>query len=563
MKGAERGFDYVVVGAGAAGCVIANRLSADPNCRVALVEAGPSDRPFLQKLKTSLPVGNILLLPHAKYNWQYTFDGGEALGHRELPCPRGKLMGGSTSVNGTVYIRGDARDYDDWAAQGNAGWSWNDVLPAFLAHEDWRGDPSPWHSRGGELTVERPRTFNPLSEAFVQAAQDAGHRRNPDFNAGEQAGFERYFLNQRNGVRCSSSKAFLTPVLARANLTVYPDTLVERIAFRAGRAIGGHVRRGGSSFLLQADREVVLSAGAIGSPHLLMLSGVGPAGELRRHDIQVVADLPGVGANLQDHPTVFVSRSNPSGESYALSLRSAARILMSPLAYAWGRGGMLASNAAEAGGFIRTVPGLDRCDIQMTFLVGLKGTARTIPSEHGFLLLVQLLRPRSRGRVALVSARPEDKPVLHAGFLEDSEDVDALARGLSEARRILAEKSLRRFAGPEIEPGAAIRSEPELRSFILRQVGTAYHPVGTCKMAPAGDPFAVVDPQMAVYGLAGLSVADASIMPTIIGGNTAAPAMMIGERAAGFIRARQDAGRSADARALRPESAATGAVVQA
>lgn len=547
MKHRNSSFDYVIVGAGAAGCVLANRLSADPACRVALVEAGPSDRTFANRIKTSLPVGNILLLPHARYNWQYQFSGGEGVGNRSLPCPRGKLFGGSTSVNGTVYIRGDARDYDDWEALGNTGWGWSDVLPAFLKHEDWRGSASPWHAQGGELTVERPRSFNPLAEAFVQAAQDGGHPRNPDFNGHDQEGFERYLLNQRNGVRWSSSRAFLAPALQRANLTVFADTTVERVETRHGRAVGVRVRSGGDVLALHANCEVILSAGAIGSPHLLLLSGIGPAAELRRLGIQVVQDLPGVGGNLQDHPTVFVSRTNPSGESYALSPRSLGRVLTSPLAYLWSRSGMLASNAAEAGGFIRTRPGLERCDIQMTFLVGLKDNARTIPRRHGFLLLVQLLRPLSRGRLALASAQPDVKPTLTPGFLEHAEDLDTLVRGLSEARKILGASSLAGFAGEEIEPGPSVASEAELRAFIRGQVGTAYHPVGTCKMGPVRDAEAVVDSTLLVHGVQGLRVADASIMPTIIGGNTAAPSMMIGERAASFIL---------DERALLPEKRA-------
>ena len=528
-------FDYIIVGAGAAGCVLANRLSADPGCRVALLEAGESDRTFANRIKTSLPVGNILLLPHARYNWQYEFTGGPGVGHRVMPCPRGKLFGGSTSVNGTVYIRGDARDYDDWEAAGNPGWGWRDVLPAYLRHEDWHGEPSPFHAQGAELSVERPRSFNPLSAAFIEAAQELGHRRNPDFNSAEQAGFERYHLNQRNGVRWSSSRAFLTPALARRNLSLFAGCLVERVEMRHGRAAGVRVRQGSDTFVLRADGEVVLSAGAIGSPQLLMLSGIGPAAQLRRHGIPVVQDLPGVGGNLQDHPTVFVSRRNPSAESYALSPRALSRILMSPFAYAVRRSGMLASNAAEAGGFVRTLPDLERCDIQMTFLVGLKDSARTIPREHGFLLLVQLLRPLSRGRIELASARPEDKPVLNAGFLEDEADVATLRRGLRAARAILGANSLRKFSGGEIEPGESISSDAELDALIRRQVGTAYHPVGTCRMGPATDLRSVVDPRLAVHGVEGLRVADASIMPSIIGGNTAAPSMMIGERAAEFI----------------------------
>jgi choline dehydrogenase-like flavoprotein len=537
------GFDYVIVGAGAAGCVLANRLTADPAARVALVEAGPSDLGFPVNLKTSLPVGNIFLLPHARYNWQHEFSGGAGVGHRTLICPRGKLFGGCTSVNGTVYIRGHRSDYDDWAALGNPGWRWNDVLPFYKRQEDWRGPASPLHGQGGELTVERPRTHNPLSHRFVAAAVEAGHAANADFNGDTQDGYGLYHLNQRRGIRLSASRAFLHPVLQRPNLQVFADTLVERVEMTGRRAVGVRIAEpGGRRRLLTADVEVILAGGAINSPQLLMLSGIGPAAQLRRHGIAVVHDAPGVGANLQDHPTVFVARANPSAESYALSARSWPRVALSPLQYLLRRSGLLASNAAEAGGFVRTLPHLERPDVQMTFLVGLKGNARTIPREHGFMLLVQLLRPISRGRVELASARPDDKPVLHPAFLEHGDDVATLVRGLQVARRIFASPALAPVSGAELQPGAGIAGDADLAAFVRQQVGTAYHPVGTCRMGPAEDPLAVVDARLAVHGIKALRVVDASVMPTIIGGNTAAPSMMIGERGAAFVLAAQRGG---------------------
>ncbi|MCK9512488.1 MAG: GMC family oxidoreductase N-terminal domain-containing protein [Pigmentiphaga sp.] len=528
-------FDYIVVGAGSAGCVIANRLSADPSIQVALIEAGESDRAFPLNAKTSLPVGNIFLLSDPRYNWQYRMEGGPGTQDRELPCPRGKLLGGCSSVNGTVYIRGHASDYDDWAALGNTGWSYADVLPAYLRHEHRHGSASPLHGSQGELHVQRPKANHPLAHAFVAAATEAGHVRNDDFNGASQDGFGLYELNQHNGVRQSSSRAFLHPVLHRSNLTVLTDTRVERLLFSGSRAEGMTVLHRGERRALRASREVILAGGTISSAHLLLLSGIGPQPQLRQFGIPVIRELPGVGGNLQDHPTIFLAVEDPSGETYALSARSLPRVLLSPLSYLAQRRGMLASNAAEAGGFLRTLPELARPDVQMTLLVGLKDNARTIPRRHGYVLLVQLLRPLSRGSLELASADPLAAPRIRANFLEHTQDLETLVRGLQAARRIVASPALTRYSGHEIEPGPQVSTSGDIEAAIRRQVLTAYHPVGTCKMGPASDPFAVVDPQLRVHGIDGLRVADASIMPTIIGGNTSAPAMMIGERCAEFI----------------------------
>ena len=536
MTTEAQGFDYIVVGAGSAGCVLANRLSANPNCRVALVEAGSSDLGWPLNLKTSLPIGNVFLLGRQATDWGHGFTAPGANDGREIPCPRGRLYGGSSSVNGGVYMRGHPDDYADWAALGNAGWDWPQVLAAFKAHEDWHGPASALHGQGGELDVSRLKTPNPISLALVAAAVQAGHAQNPDHNGAQQDGFGQYWVNQRNSVRLSSSRAFLHPALARRNLTIFSDALVERLELRGSRCTGLTLRHAGERKTLHAG-EVVLSAGTIASPQLLMLSGIGPEAELRRHGIAVQHRLEGVGLNLQDHPAVSLALRDPSGESYALTPRAWAGLAAAPLRYLFAGTGMLASNGAEAGGFARTLPGLARPDVQFTLLVGLKRAANELPREHGLVLMVNACRPLGRGRLTLRSAAPEDRPVLHHGFLEHEADIQTLVRGLREARRIVAQPAMARFCGEELSPGPALQTDAQLAELVRQSVVTVYHPVGTCKMSPASDPLAVVDPELRVHGLEGLRVADASIMPTLIGGNTSAPAMMIGERAASFMLA--------------------------
>ena len=527
-------FDYIVIGSGSAGSLMANRLSADPANRVALIEAGPSDKKWPVNLKTAMPVGNIFLLPHAKYNWKQALTGNAAVNNRTINFPRGKLFGGCSAINGGVYIRGQKADYEAWAKAGNDGWAYDDVLPAFKAVENYAGPDTPWHGKGGELDVQKPKSWNPVSAAIVDAAEQAGHRRNDDFAGDRQDGFGRYDLNQRNGTRLSSARAFLHPALKRANLTVLDETMVRRILFDRGRAVGLEIEKNGARSTIAARREIILCAGATNSPQLLMLSGIGPQDHLRDMGIDLVHHLPGVGAHLQDHPTVHVAMENPSAESYAVSAKVLPRILASPFKYLAKREGMLASNVAEAGGFLCT-DGTGRPDIQITFLARLKLDARSVPRRHGYMGLIQLLRPKSTGSVRLASNRPEDKPVIDPNFFADPYDMQTLIAGFRECRRIFAQPALAAMTGAEIEPGAQCQSDSEIDNALRKIVNTAYHPTGTCKMGPDSDPMAVVDSRLRVRGVSGLRVVDASVMPDIISGNTSAPTMMMAQRAAIFI----------------------------
>ncbi len=377
-------------------------------------------------------------------------------------------------------------------------------------------------------------SWNPVSAAIVDAAEQAGHRRNDDFASDRQDGFGRYDLNQRSGTRLSSARAFLHPVLDRANLTVMADTMVRRILFDRGRAVGLEIETGGARSTIAARREIILCAGATNSPQLLMLSGIGPQDHLREMGIDLVHHLPGVGAHLQDHPTVHVAMENPSAESYAVSAKVLPRILASPFKYLLKREGMLASNVAEAGGFLCT-DGTGRPDIQITFLAGLKLDARSVPRRHGYMGLIQLLRPKSSGSVRLASNRPEDKPVIDPNFFADPYDMQTLIAGFRACRHIFAQPALAAMTGAEIEPGAQHQSDVEIGAALRKIVNTAYHPTGTCKMGPDSDPMAVVDNRLRVRGVSGLRVVDASVMPDIISGNTSAPTMMIAQRAAQFI----------------------------
>lgn len=528
-------FDYIVIGAGSAGCVVANRLSSSSDNRVCVLEAGPSDRPLLTALRVNIPPGNTTLLNSPRFNWGYRWTGGELLKRRLFPCPRGRILGGTSAVNGMVYIRGHHCDYDEWAALGNRGWAYADVLPFFKKHENRERGGDEYHGTGGELNVASLRFLNPITRAFLAASRDLRMPANEDFNGAEQEGTGPYDVTQKNGERYSSSRAFLHPALGRKNVNVLTDALVLRINFESGRAASVTIRRGGEVSTIRARREIVLSGGAINSPHLLMVSGIGAAADLRRFGIDVVHDAPGVGANLQDHPTIGLKIEDLSRNSFAVTARSIVPFAWSGLQYALTRRGRFTSNIVEAGGFVRTRPDLERPDIQLIVMVASRPIDQMFPYAHAFVLGSILLRPKSRGRVELVSPDPARQMVLHPNFLADEEEIAPLIAGLRLSRRILRGAPFQGIAGEEQLPGRPVDSDEQLRDYILSNIGTSYHPVGTCRMGPRGDRMAVVDERLQVRGVDGLRIADTSIMPTIVGGNTNAPAMMIGERCADFI----------------------------
>ncbi len=522
-------YDYIIVGAGSAGCVLANRLSADPSVRVLLLEAGPSDwHPFIH-----MPAGLAKLVGKKGVNWNYDTEPEAQLDGRTLWWPRGKVLGGSSSINAMCYIRGHRRDYDDWAAAGATGWDWDSVLPYFRRSEDNTRGEDALHGAGGPLGVSDLRHRNPLSEAFVAAGIQAGIPATADFNGPSQEGVGFYQVTQRNGARCSSAAAYLAPVRARRNLRVVTRAQVRKLVVRNGRIDGVlYTVAGRGAFCEGVGREVILSGGAINSPQLLMLSGIGPADHLRGHGIDVLVDAPGVGANLQDHLDIctLTRSTRPITYDRTNDLRIA-------LEYYLFRRGIGTSNIAEAGAFVRSSLAPDeRPDIQLHFVPAmLENHGRTRLPGHGFTVHACGLRPRSRGRLLLRSADGGDPMRIQAGYLTDPDGFDrAMMREcVRVSREVLAQPALAPFRGEEIAPGAAAQDDAALDAFIRRKAETIYHPVGTCRMG--SDPHSVVDPQLRVRGVEGLRVVDASVMPTLIGGNTNAPTMMIAERAADLI----------------------------
>ncbi len=525
-------YDYIIVGAGSAGCVLASRLSEDPKVKVLLLEAGGPDN----RRECHIPVAFSKLFKTA-CDWTYYTEPEAKLGNRSLYWPRGKMLGGSSSMNAMIYIRGHRSDYDGWRNLSNPGWGFRDVLPYFKRSEKQQNGASEYHGEGGPLAVSNLRSPNPLSQAFIEAAEQCGFPRNSDFNAETQEGFGFYQVTQCDGKRCSTADAFLKPAMSRANLKVKTGVQVFDIIVERKRAVAVSLQQDNGSVQEHAEREIILCAGSIGSPHLLMLAGIGPAERLRSLGIPVLLDLPGVGANLQDHPAVPVAYqcTQPISLLNAEGLSGLARYMVF-------KDGMLTSNVAEAGGFLRIRDDSAAPDLQFHFGPGYYVDHGFQKSKyHAFTLGPTLIRPRSRGRITLRSSNPLDSPLIEANYFSDSRDVEVMLEGVKLARRIASADAFEKYRGPEMLPGTDAKDDGALRQHIEKYAATLYHPVGTCKMG--NDPTAVVDSELRVRGVDGLRVVDASVMPVITGGNTNAPTIMIAEKAADLIRGRSLAGQ--------------------
>lgn len=532
-------YDYVIVGGGSAGCVLANRLSADGRNSVCLVEAGPTDRNPLIRM----PLGIIPLVRGWFCNWKFWSEPQAHLCGRRLYQPRGKVLGGSSAINATVYTRGHPSDYDHWAALGCEGWSYRDVLPYFIKSETFEPSCSdadrPFHGANGPLNVSERRHDNPLSKAFVRAAVQAGHQQNRDFNGARQEGVGMFHVFQKGGQRHSNARAYLAPAAGRTNLTVLTATHATRVLFQGSTAVGVRVLRKGRYQDLRATKEVILSAGTFQSPQLLMLSGIGPGEELGRHGIEVLKELPGVGANLQDHLDVIVETRARSRVGVSFVPGAWPRLLLGWMNYVFRRKGEFTSNAAEAGGFFRSSDEEAVPDIQWHFLPAPNGQhgldLSGVMTRYGYCLMSYDLRPASRGVVGLNSADPLAPPRIDPNYAAEARDVERLVLAIRETRRVLAQPALDAHRGVEIAPGAHLQSDEELADYVRRTAEIAYHPVGTCTMGPAGDTSSVVDARLRVHGVQRLRVVDCSIMPTVPGSNTNAPATMIGEKGADMI----------------------------
>jgi choline dehydrogenase-like flavoprotein len=525
-------FDYVVVGGGSAGCVIASRLSEDPRSSVCLLEAGGSGESFL----INMPFGVAIMLPTPIHNWAFHTVPQAGLNGRRGYQPRGRALGGSSAINAMIYVRGHPWDYDHWASLGNAGWSYADVLPYFKRAENNETLHDEFHGAGGPLNVAELRTPNPFQQHFFDACRQLQLPATRDFNGARQEGVGTYQVTQKDGERCSAARAYIHPHRQRPNLQIITGARATRIVFSGKRATGVEYRLGRQRKTVAARAEVIVSSGAFQSPQLLLLSGIGSGEDLRGLGIEVVHELPGVGRNLQDHIDYGFIRRSGNRDLFGLSPHGIARLFDGIRRYRRDRRGMMTSNFAECGGFLKTDPKLPAPDLQLHLVVAIVDNhSRTRHLGHGFTFHVCLLRPKSRGIVALQSKDPAAAPKIDPRFLEDPDDVEVMVKGFKLTRRILDAPALAAAKTRDLY-AEGIETDEEIRRSLRERSDTIYHPAGTCKMGV--DALAVVDPQLRVRGVERLRVADASIMPTLVGGNTNAPSIMIGEKAADLIRAK-------------------------
>jgi len=525
-------YDYIVIGAGSAGCVLANRLTESGKFSVLLLEAGDKDRSPL----IHMPNGVGVLMTGTKYNWQFNTQKETNLGDRELFWPRGKGLGGSSSINGMVYIRGHAADYDGWRQLGNVGWGYEDVLPYFKRSMNQERGEDEFHGVGGPLNVKDGNSSLPIHKMFIDAGVEAGYPYNPDFNGAEQEGIGPIQLTKVGNQRCSAARGYLTPILARENLTVETNARLTRIVIEDGQATGVEYIHDGKSRKAEAGKEVILSAGTVQSPQLLKLSGIGAPSELQSHGIECVHALAGVGENLQDHLDIIVQFYCLDESITMQKYAKLHQMILVGLRYLIKGDGPATENALEAGGFVKSRDDIDLPDLQLHFIPAfIFDHGRKRESKAGICMHVCQLRPESRGRIMLASADPLADPKIYANYLDAPGDIDVMVEGVKIARRIFGMESFKSVLGEEHESSREFTSDEQIADFVRGNAETVYHPVGTCKMG--SDDMAVVDDQLRVHGLKRLRVVDASIMPTLVGGNTNAPVIMIAEKASDMILA--------------------------